>query len=779
MGYVARPKDRIDGHGQDWGLRMITLSSRIDAVQVYRRGATVTRVAELTLEGQQALPDEVELIGLPLSLLDPTARVRVLAAQSEPGVDVVAAGVRVGLWARPGDPPPKAPAQEELEETQRKIARVREQLDQVEREVNLLAGVSVPERPQGEDGKAPPASPMAARLQLEQFVDEATRQRLVERRGLREQLRQLEEDEARIRERIAAASTANEVKLDELQKSVTVRLRSRGAPPRKLTLELSYVVPGARWAPAYQCKLARDGSKAEIQLRAWVAQRTGEDWKGVRLRLSTAAPLRFSELPELSSIRIGRAQPAPAKRGFRAPPQGGEVLFRDHDRDLQRARELVPRGSGWRMPELPAPHDLSPHPPAQRAERKKYKSRARHAHDEPTGSGDADLADKSSMMVGAMPESAALDEEADLMMDSLGADDMEMSEAVVAAPAPAPAAPAAPMRSMAYATNGGPGGGQGAGAARSVGALKREVAAKPRAPDDVLNALMYPLLRLPGPQDGNRGRLVPVDVRSLYGDSLARIGRPFRFDVVSAVQHAEEVAMSVVSIALPDGTVDADDISSHFDFAYEADGVVEVVADGGFHSIALGDRASDARMRYIAVPREEAAVYRVAMLTNPVPAPLLPGPAEVYVGGEYVLTTRLPTVPARGELKLGLGVEQAIKIARNTKYSEVRSGEKVVAMTELVHDIDIDVVNHLEREIDIEVRERVPIPAAGAEVVVEESAVEPVWQPYDQEERGQPIEGGRRWEVKVPKGGTQKLKGRYVVKIYANNEIAGGNRREA
>ena len=57
--------------------------------------------------------------------------------------------------------------------------------------------------------------------------------------------------------------------------------------------------------------------------------------------------------------------------------------------------------------------------------------------------------------------------------------------------------------------------------------------------------------------------------------------------------------------------------------------------------------------------------------------------------------------------------------------------------------------------------------------------MEPAWTPYDQEERGQPIEGGRKWEVKVAKGGTQKLKGRYVVKIYANNEIAGGNRREA
>ncbi|MCC7110177.1 MAG: hypothetical protein IT382_12865, partial [Deltaproteobacteria bacterium] len=206
---------------------------------------------------------------------------------------------------------------------------------------------------------------------------------------------------------------------------------------------------------------------------------------------------------------------------------------------------------------------------------------------------------------------------------------------------------------------------------------------------------------------------------------------------------------------------------------------VEIVGDGGFHSVALGDRACEARMRYIAVPREEASVYRVAMLQNPIPAPLLPGPAEVYVGGDYVLTTRLPTVPARGELKLGLGVEQSIKVARNTRFAEQRSGEKVVAMAELVHDIDIDVVNHLERDIDIEVRERVPVPAPGAEVVVEELEIEPPWEPYDQQERGAVIEGGRRWEARVGKGGSEKLRARYVVKIYAQNELVGGNRREA
>ena len=50
------------------------------------------------------------------------------------------------------------------------------------------------------------------------------------------------------------------------------------------------------------------------------------------------------------------------------------------------------------------------------------------------------------------------------------------------------------------------------------------------------------------------------------------------------------------------------------------------------------------------------------------PAPLLPGPAEVYVGGEYVLSTNLPAVAPRGNFKLGLGVEQAIRCARNTHF---------------------------------------------------------------------------------------------------------------
>lgn len=736
---------------------MREIASQISSVQVYRRGATVFRTAQV-VAGEKPLDTngrgevDVELVDLPLSLLDPTTRVRVLAVEPATA-EVVAAGVRVGLWVRPGDPPPKAPEQKELEEIGKKLEETQEEIAVLDDEIAILTGVPVPERPAGEDGKPPPPSPMAARLQLERFVDEATRQRLEERRALREKARRLEEDLLRLEERIAAASTAAEVKRGDLVKSAVVRLRTSGGPT-KISLELSYVVPGARWAPAYQVKLSRDGAKAEIQLRAWIAQRSGEDWKGVKLRLSTASPLSFTELPQLSSVRIGRAQPAPSKKGFRAPPTGGDALFRDHDRDLGRAGGLVPA-----LPSFSAP-DFDEHaaPRVRAADRRMKKARAPRANAGEATSAGAVVMSRDEL--GDVDKSIVLgrgDDDDDLLMDA--------EESL----APEPVAMAAPSPSRAMAAP--------KAAMTRAGTYSAE---RGRPPDEVVQSLMYSLLRLPGPSErGGRGKLVPANVRALYAESAARAGRPLSFDLMSAVSEAEQEALAVQSAPLPDGCIDTDDISSHFDFAYDADGLVEIVGDGGFHSVALGDRQSEARMRYIAVPREEPSVYRVAMLTNPVPAPLLPGPAELYVGGEYVLTTRLPTVAARGELKLGLGVEQAIKIARNTKFQEVRSGEKVVAMSELVHDVDVDVTNLLEREIEIEVRERVPVPAPGAEVVIEENDVAPSWDAYSQEERGQPIEGGRRWEVKIPGGKSTRLHARYVVKIYANNEIVGGNRREA
>src|SRR5581483_8980389 len=77
----------------------------------------------------------------------------------------------------------------------------------------------------------------------------------------------------------------------------------------------------------------------------------GEDWTGVKLSLSTAALDRRTALPELKSLRIGRAQAAPAPSGWREPPPGLDELFEGFDAlpRAEKPRPPVSRGE----PEAP------------------------------------------------------------------------------------------------------------------------------------------------------------------------------------------------------------------------------------------------------------------------------------------------------------------------------------------------------------------------------------------------------------------------------------------
>lgn len=129
-------------------------------------------------------------------------------------------------------------------------------------------------------------------------------------------------------------------------------------------------------------------------------------------------------------------------------------------------------------------------------------------------------------------------------------------------------------------------------------------------------------------------------------------------------------------------------------------------------------------------------------------------------------------------MELGLGVEQAIKVARNTSYDEVRSGETIVAFNELRHKIKIDITNLLPRVAKIEVRERLPIPQEGAKVDVQINQVTPAWEKYKQNERSAPIRGGYRWRVEVPAKEQETLEVDYTVKTFVDSELIGGNRRE-
>ncbi len=724
---------------------MAPIETRVESVTLYHRGATVRRVAEIACGA--GAPTGVHVVGLPLALLDHTVRARF---ESEA---LILTNVRIGLHAPPRATPERPPEQKELRETAKAIAVHQGRLQQIDHEIARLRGFPVLPRPAPEEGKLPTASPMPARFALEQLADDAVAARVKEARALREELRALEEKSALLQRKVQLASTATHVRPDELTKSVQASVLVRGAAPATVKLVIEYFVVGARWAPAYQCRMSRDCRQADLQLRAMVAQKTGEDWNGAQLMLSTASPMSWTELPELAAIKIGKAQPpAPDKRGFRPPPMGADTLFADFDRGLAQARAALPVIPQWQPPHL----DLAVAVPMPRAQ------------------------------VGAA-RTMAYD-----VAEELSMPDAEAEEPMDEAPPPAPPPPpmkAAVASRMMMAPSAAMGPSMMAKEMKKRAAPSRREMDRGGELDDAFGGgggggaaevMIYGALRLSAAFDATfRGKLRPVDRRQAYVESLTALHLTATFDVLAIVEAAEASGAQVFRLGAPAGTADVRAAAGFYDYVYRTDAAVDLPSDGTFHSIPVSARTATGDVLYVTVPREDPAVYRQAMVKNPLSSPLLPGPVEVYVAGEYVLTTTLPAVAQGGDFKLSLGVEQAIKVARNTKYRETRSGEKVVATNELIHEIAIELVNNLDREVACEVRERVPQPAEGAEVVVEEGPITPAWDPYKQEERGAIVEGGRRWRVTVKPGATQGLAAHYRVKLYANNELSGGNRREA
>lgn len=109
--------------------------------------------------------------------------------------------------------------------------------------------------------------------------------------------------------------------------------RARQQPPgdvRQLTvqvaaaqegeLRLSYQVPGATWAPAYRATLDLAAAQVDVERLAQVSQRSGEDWVGVAMRLSTGSPQAATQGPQPRAWQISPRPPVVERASAFAMP---------------------------------------------------------------------------------------------------------------------------------------------------------------------------------------------------------------------------------------------------------------------------------------------------------------------------------------------------------------------------------------------------------------------------------------------------------------------------
>ncbi len=74
-------------------------------------------------------------------------------------------------------------------------------------------------------------------------------------------------------------------------------------------LDVNYVVANAGWYPIYDLRAVNTKSPVQLSYKANVFQSTGEEWKNVKLKLSTANPTQSGLKPELSSWFLDFYQP--------------------------------------------------------------------------------------------------------------------------------------------------------------------------------------------------------------------------------------------------------------------------------------------------------------------------------------------------------------------------------------------------------------------------------------------------------------------------------------
>lgn len=288
--------------------------------------------------------------------------------------------------------------------------------------------------------------------------------------------------------------------------------------------------------------------------------------------------------------------------------------------------------------------------------------------------------------------------------------------------------------------------------------------------------LDYEMLQIHGPEGPQRGRLAPA-AHAFASATIFGFGTVQIEVVASAVTRAEHLAASVASTPVPRDCIPPME-QDRFDYRFDAIAPADVPATGAWTNVKVMDCAVDLAPRYVCVPAVDPAVYRTLEVGNRSTHALLPGPLDVSKHGQFLLTTTLAAVgPGVRGRRIGLGVEESIKVARNTRFGETTAG-LFRGTTALAHEIDIDVDNRLGVPIELEVKERVPVVGNDEkDLEVEQNEVTPEWTAVDTPEDGVLVHGLRRWRVAVAARSKTKLVAKFTIKMPADRMLVGGNRR--
>jgi uncharacterized protein (TIGR02231 family) len=270
---------------------------RIVEVTVFRDRAEIVREATVELP---AGPSTVAFPGIPFGVDTDSIRV------SATGVPATLGAVEVrGEADAPAETAELRAALEEVRRLERELAAIRDEaaVDAELRQFLTSIRATTAETGSRElgEGRADPAALTAVYALLADKLRELGTRALERAERERKTMEALEVARAKL----ATLRPSGDIR----SRVATVEVEARRAG--SMTMRLAYVAPGAWWRPSYRASLDAASGDVSLSAEGIVQQRTGEDWSGVALRLSTASPAEGVEPPHLAPWYLRPIEPVP------------------------------------------------------------------------------------------------------------------------------------------------------------------------------------------------------------------------------------------------------------------------------------------------------------------------------------------------------------------------------------------------------------------------------------------------------------------------------------
>lgn len=735
---------------------MYTVNTSIDRVTIFNQAALVTRTGKIPpLNGNNIV--KLHIKNLPLAFLDDSLRVGVVNKSSW-AVSNVSIEIDKSMEdIKKLDKDDLKKLEEELENFQHEAKIINLQAGRVKQWMSL----AVPQR-KGETEKP----------EEEEFHFNAWQAYIKNCEGKLESLyKKLEElnwketvllDEIIARTELLQAE--NSLVLQDnikFHKNLIVTLLSidrRELYPEELAL--SYIIPGARWSPIYKLYIQDNYKKAILVMGAQIAQSSGEEWDNVKLGFSSAVLERNSQLPDLPSRRIGRAQ-SYTPPSFREKKPPSEEVFRSFDEWYKEAKIKI---SGLKEPcedKISQPSGLisrrEPSRPRSALLANTFQSLP------PPCEAFPELDDVCPVMEMSCPADSEVispepflpqdfQEKAKKMDDyaSLSKPKARFMARKEMAPPPAPSMPAGAPGSL-------PGGG---GAFYEEEEREIFVTSSGERKETTRDYLNYELMS-------------PDNM--IYRGQLRKVRA---IKVTAFVTEKEEVIYSAIKRAKDSTYVKpfTDQPLPSIQFVYHASGRANVPSDGQPHTVDIMSGEAISSITYLTIPMTDQEVFKRLTIKNPFSAPIPQGTVQVFVDSAYVFTTFLKSVGIDGQAYFPLGVEQSIKVSRNTSFSQEEKGF-ITSSSTARHRVEIALKSNLDETVSVRVIERLPV-AHDEEENLNVNIV--LMNPECKEVEfidNKRLRGAHEWNIELPPGSRAVAEIEYDILLSSKMEISGGNRR--